>query len=58
MVEMKKYVDEDRKEQNERLSLSSLTIDNGPVSIKRINVLLDGGASHNVYFGPKYLKLH
>ena len=53
LAEMKKYADEERKEQNERPSLSSLAIDDEPVRIDRINVLLDGGASHNVYFGPK-----
>ena len=53
LAEMKKCADEIRKEQNERPSLSSLAIDDEPVSINRINVLLDGGASHNVYFGPK-----
>ena len=47
-----------KKEQDVRLSLSSLTINNEPVRINRINILLDGGASHNVYFGPKYLKVH
>ena len=50
---MKKYADEDKKEHNIRLSLSSLTIDNEPVSMNRVSVLLDGGARHNVYFGPK-----
>ena len=55
---MMKFVDEDRKEEYIRLSLSSLMIDNEPVSIKRVNILLDGGASHNVYFGPKYRKGH
>ena len=53
LVEMKKYVDEERKEQGIMLSLSSLTINNEPESIKRVDILLDGGASHNVYFGPK-----
>ena len=42
-----------KREEDIRLSLSSLTINNEPMSIKRINILLDGGASHNVYFGPK-----
>ena len=56
LVKMKKYADEEKKEEYIRLSLSSLTINNELVSIKRINILLDGGASHNVYFGPKYLK--
>ena len=51
--EMKKYVDEEKKEQTERLSLSSLAIDDEPVCIKKSNVLLDGGASHHVYYGPK-----
>ena len=49
LVEMKKYVDEERKEQTEKLSLSSLAIDDEPVCTNRINVLLDGGASHHVY---------
>ena len=53
LAKMKKYADEEKKEEDIRLSLSSLTINNEPVSIKRINILLDGGASHNVYFGPK-----
>ena len=58
LAEMKKYADEERKEQGIMLSLSSLTINNEPESIKRVEILLDGGASHNVYFGPKYLKVH
>ena len=37
----------------EQPSLSSLTIDDEKEEINRINVLLDGGASHNVYDGPK-----
>ena len=49
---MKKYADEERQ-QNERPSLSSLAIEDDSVSINRIKVLLDGGASHNVYFGPE-----
>ena len=53
LVEMKKYVDEERKEQGIMLSLSSLTINNEPENITRVNILLDGVASHNVYFGPK-----
>ena len=63
LAEMKKYADEEKKERNERPSLSSLAIDAEeqppavvtptPDSINRINVLLDGGANHNVYYGPK-----
>ena len=53
LAKMMKFAYEDKKEEDIRLSLSSLTIDNEPVSIKRVNILLDGGASHNVYFGPK-----
>ena len=40
-------------EQSEILSLSSLAIDDEPVCTKKSNVLLDGGASHHVYYGPK-----
>ena len=50
---MKKYAEEETKEQQERLSLSSLAVEEEVVSIKRTNVLLDGGASHHVYYGPK-----
>ena len=35
------------------MSLISLAIEDEPVCIKRSNVLLDGGASHHVYYGPK-----
>ena len=30
-----------------------MTIDDEKERINRINVFLDGGASHNVYYGPK-----
>ena len=50
---MKKYADGEEREQNERASLSSLAIEDEPASVNRIKVLLDGGASHNVYYGPK-----
>ena len=63
LVEMKKYIDEEDKQQNEKPSLSSLAIDveerpqvveaQTPDFIDRTNVLLDGGASHNVYYSPK-----
>ena len=51
LAEMKKYADEEERQQNEQPSLSSLAIEDEPASIKRIKVLLDGGASHNVFFG-------
>ena len=53
LAEMKRYADEEEREQKETPSLSSLAIDAEKDGIDRINVLLDGGASHNVYYGPK-----
>ena len=41
LIEMKKYVEEELKEQKEKLSLSSLAIEDEVVCIKRSNVLLD-----------------
>ena len=53
LAEMKKYADEEERQQNEKPSLSSLAVDDEPVGINSIKVLLDGGASHNMYLGPK-----
>ena len=49
---MQKYAEELAKEQQESLSLSSLALEDGDVCIKRADVLLDGGASHHVYYSP------
>ena len=56
LAKMMKFVEKDKGKEYIRLSLSSLRINNEPVSSKRVNILLDGGASHNVYFGPKIPK--
>ena len=53
LIEMMKYAEEETKEQKEKLSLSSLAVEDEVVCIKRSDVLLDGGASHHVYYGPK-----
>ena len=60
---MKKYADEENKLQNEKPSLNTLgfeaeenpRIEEAQTSnfTRRTKVLLDGGASHNVYFSPK-----
>ena len=56
LANMMKFVEKEKGKEYVRLSLSSLRINNQPVSIKKVNILLDGGASHNVYFGPKIPK--
>ena len=58
LAKMMKFVEKEKGKEDVRLSLSSLRINNEPVSIKKVNILLDGGASHNVYFGPKFRKVH
>ena len=49
---MQKYAEELAKEQQDGLSLSSLALENGEIRVKRADVLLDGGASHHVYYSP------
>ena len=49
---MQKYAEELAKEQQENPFLSSLALEDGTVCIKRADVLLDGGASHHVYYSP------
>ena len=49
---MRKYAEELEKEQQEGLSLSSLALGESDICVKRADVLLDGGASHHVYYSP------
>ena len=49
---MQKCAEEATKEQQEGLSLSSLALENEVIRIKKADVLLDGGASHHVYYSP------
>ena len=49
---MQRYAEELEKEQQEGLSLSSLALEETDVCVKRADVLLDGGASHHVYYSP------
>ena len=57
LAKMMKLVGEQKCTEDIMLSFNSLRIDNEPVNIKKANILLDGGASHNVYFGPKIRKV-
>ena len=60
--QMKKYADESDKERKEDLTVQALgidfeerpqsTVEQFPEFICKAKVLLDGGASHNVYYSP------
>ena len=60
---MKKYVDESDKELNEEATVQALDFQGGkflniylnqfPANVCKTRVLLDGGASHNVYYSSE-----
>ena len=57
LTQMKRMAEENdkmkNKENKEKPSLSTIAVDEQKDIVKRVNVLLDGGASHHVYYGPK-----
>ena len=53
LSQMRKLAEEYDKVNNEKPSLSTIAVEEDVDIVKRINVLLDGGASHHVYYGPK-----
>ena len=53
LTEMRKLAEENDKEHGEKPSLSTIAVEEEMDIVKRSNVLLDGGASHHVYYGPK-----
>ena len=53
LTQMKKMAEDNDKENEEKSSLSTIAVDEQINIVKRVNVLLDGGASHHVYYGPK-----
>ena len=53
LSQMRKLAEEYNKVNNEKPSLSTIAVEEDVDIVKRINVLLDGGASHHVYYGPK-----
>ena len=52
-TQMRKFAEENDKEIKEKPSLSTIAVEERMNIVKKINVLLDGGASHHVYYGPK-----
>ena len=49
---MQKCAENLEKEQQENPFLSSLALEDKDLSLKKAEVLLDGGASHHVYYSP------